>query len=485
MRRARLRTRWRNKSLRFRLTTLLVTLFILVSSLASVITGLVLKDEYARNIDGQLSAIADGVVAGERVKVPLPGDKWLLSTQNLYVGEFDGAFTSTGAQPQLPDPLPTQPSYETVYSADGKSGPYRVYSRPISGGRVVVVATSLASMQHTGSLLVAVLTINAICAVITMAALGSYIVRRELRPLARVAAQADLLAASARTGPPSTLEIPEYPQSTEIGRMVGALDGMLTELHAALSERDASEDRLRQFAADASHELRTPLQSIRGYAELRLAGVMDDGVEVDEAMGRIAGEVRRMTGLVESLLALARFDAEQERNVVREPVDLSALVDGACRDAAAVQPERPIRVRVEPGVRVPGDPDQLARLLANLLGNVRMHTPPDTEVEVALRVERAEHADRAEQAERAEQVGQAVLTVRDHGPGIPAAALPHVFDRFYRVDKGRSRAAGGSGLGLSIVAATVAAHQGTVAVTAPPDGGSGLLVTVRLPLDGG
>ena len=247
--------------------------------------------------------------------------------------------------------------------------------------------------------------------------------------------------------------------------MVGALDGMLAELHAALAERDASESRLRQFAADASHELRTPLQSIRGYAELRLAGVMEDGTEVDEAMTRIAAEVRRMTGLVESLLALTRFDAAHDQDTLREEVDLTELVTDACRDAAAVQPQRPMRLDAAYGVRVPGDPDQLARLLANLLGNVRMHTPADTPVEVALRADR----------------GEAVLTVRDHGPGVPATALPHVFDRFYRVDKGRSRAAGGSGLGLSIVAATVAAHQGTVHLAAPPDG-QGLLVTVRLPL---
>jgi two-component system, OmpR family, sensor kinase len=164
-------------------------------------------------------------------------------------------------------------------------------------------------------------------------------------------------------------------------------------------------------------------------------------------------------------------DAEQEDDAYRETVDLSTLVEEACQDAAAVQPQRPIRARVEPGVEVSGDPNQLARLLANLLGNVRMHTPADTPVEVVLQ---ATYALRPHP--------QAVLTVRDHGPGIPETALPHVFDRFYRVDKGRSRAAGGSGLGLAIVAATVAAHQGTVTVAAPEDGAAGLLVTVHLPL---
>jgi two-component system OmpR family sensor kinase len=469
----------------------MLVVFVAVSSLASVTTTVFLRDEYSQNVDSQLSTLADGVRSAiERPETKFPDNAWVLSAQSLFIGVLQPGYTSTGAQPVLPDPLPTHAFYETVYSADGASGPYRVYGEPTSGGRTIVVASSLAGLKHAASIIVVVMTIDGVAAVLVMALIGSYLLRRELRPLDQVAEQADLLAASARTGPPSRLDMPAYPESTEIGRMVGALDGMLTELHAALAERDASESRLRQFAADASHELRTPLQSIRGYAELRLAGVMADGPEVDEAMTRIAGEVRRMTGLVESLLALARFDAAHEQDVVRAEVDLTALVSDACRDAAAVQPQRPLHLQAAYGVRVSGDPDQLARLLANLLGNVRMHTPSDTPVEVELR---AEHGTAVPQGTavlasgtvphgNAALHGTAVLTVRDHGPGIPPDALPHVFDRFYRADKGRSRAAGGSGLGLSIVAATVAAHQGTVHVAAPRDAGAGLLVTVRLPL---
>jgi two-component system OmpR family sensor kinase len=460
---------WRAKSLRFRLTALMVVLFIAISSASAVGSAVVLRDEYSQNVDSQLTTLADGVITASGLPhTNWSRQGWLLSTQSLYIGMFsNGAPVSTGAQPVLPNPLPAHAFFETVNSANGAFGPYRVYGAPTAQGRFVVVATSLAGLKHAASLISIVISVDGVAAVILMVVLGSYLMRRELRPLDEVAEQADLLAASARTGPPARLEVADHPKSTEIGRMVGALDGMLTELHAALAERDASENRLRQFAADASHELRTPLQSIRGYAELRLAGVMADGAEVDEAMARIAAEVRRMTGLVESLLALARFDAEDEQYAFREEVDLSALVSGACRDAAAVEPARPLRLDVAYGVRVSGDPDQLARLLANLLGNVRMHTPSDAAVEVGLRADG----------------GEAVLTVRDHGPGIPPEALPHVFDRFYRVDKGRSRALGGSGLGLSIVAATVAAHQGAVAVEAPSEG-PGLLVTIRLPLTG-
>ena len=470
---------WRGKPLRFRLPALLLLVFVLVSAMGSLITAFALRDEYSQDVNSQLSAIADGVVAAARVgDTRFPKDHWLLSAQSLYVGQFDGAATSTGPEPELPDPLPDHSFYATVYSADGGSGPYRVYGDRTADGQTVVVATSMAGLRHAASVVSVIVAFNGVAAVIGMALLGSYLVRRELRPLDQVATQADALAVSMHADAvlPAQLDVPEYPKGTEIGRMVGALDGMLGELRVALAERDASAARLRQFAADASHELRTPLQSIRGYAELRTAGVMRDGEEVDEAMTRIAGEVGRMTGLVESLLALARFDAEQEHEAYRETVDLSTLVDEACRDAAAVQPRRPIRAEVAPGVEVSGDPNQLARLLANLLGNVRMHTPADTPVLVGLR------AVDDPAAAGGSGGAQAVLTVRDHGPGIPEAALPHVFDRFYRVDKGRSRAAGGSGLGLAIVAATVAAHQGTVTVAAAEDGGPGLLVTVLLPL---
>ncbi|HTJ68538.1 MAG TPA: HAMP domain-containing sensor histidine kinase [Actinospica sp.] len=457
---------WRSKTLRARLTLLMVAVFMVVSTTASLVTVVALRVEYSSSVDSQLSTLANGVLDAMKEgdqRLPV-ADRWLLQADSLYVGRFHGSFKSTGAEPELPDPLPDRPIYETVYSADGSTGPYRLYSEPARDGEVIVVATSMAGLKHAGSVVGIIVTLEALAAIGVMALLGSYLVRRELRPLDQVADQADALAATDEVLP-DRLDVPEYPRSTEIGRMVGALDGMLAELRVALAERDASAARLRQFAADASHELRTPLQSIRGYAELRTAGVMTDA-EVDGAMKRIAAEVARMTGLVEALLALARFDAELDQDAYRVPVDLSALVGQACRDAAAVQPDRPMRLDVRPGIRVSGEPDQLEQLLANLTGNVRMHTPPDTPMEVTLRAEGA----------------AALLTVRDHGPGIPAEALPQVFDRFFRVDKGRSRAAGGSGLGLAIVAATVAAHQGTVGIAAPEDGGPGVEITVRLPL---
>lgn len=141
-------------------------------------------------------------------------DRWLLSSQSLYVGRFDGAATSSGPEPELPDPLPNHSFYMTVYSADGASGPYRVYGDRTADGQTVVVATSMAGLQHAASVVSIIITADGVTAVIGMAVLGSYLVRRELRPLDRVARHADALAAQAHEGLPDRLDVPEYPRTT-------------------------------------------------------------------------------------------------------------------------------------------------------------------------------------------------------------------------------------------------------------------------------
>lgn len=286
-------------------------------------------------------------------------------------------------------------------------------------------------------------------------------VRRELRPLENAAEASDAIAAGELT---RRLTVEGVAASTEVGRLTHALNGMLDQIQAALTEREASEERMRQFVADASHELRTPLQSLRGYTELYQHGALPDRASVDDAMNRMHAEVRRMGRLVESLLTLARFD--QAAGAQLEPVDLSAVVVDACRDAAAVEPDRPRTLRIRPGVTVLGDEAQLHSLLANLLGNIRMHTPSDTPYTVDLHV--AEH--------------RAVLTVEDEGPGIPEHAVAHVFDRFYRADKGRSRTQGGSGLGLAIAAAVVELHGAEIRLEG---GGRGTRIRVTFPVNRG
>jgi two-component system OmpR family sensor kinase len=307
--------------------------------------------------------------------------------------------------------------------------------------------------------------------VVGCAALGWLAIRRAFVPLVEVEDTAAAIAAG-----DLSRRIPSRPATTEVGRLTASLNGMLTQIESAFRAREASEARTRRFAADASHELRTPLASIRGFAELYRQGAVPPE-EVPRTMGRIEGEATRMGSLVEDLLLLARLD--EQRPARTEPVDLAVLAGDAVVDARALDASRPVRLTGLGGAGGPvpavvtGDEDRLRQVVANLVGNAVRHTPAGTAIEVAVGVEPGSDVPGA--------TGTAVLEVRDHGPGLPAEAVPKVFERFYRVDASRSRGqGGGSGLGLSIVAAVVASHRGTVQVMQTPGGGA--TFRVRLPL---
>lgn len=225
---------------------------------------------------------------------------------------------------------------------------------------------------------------------------------------------------------------------------------------------------MRRFVADAGHELRTPLTSIKGFAELYAQGGIPD---VTDAMRRINDEANRMNLLVEDLLMLARLDAHRPLDMA--PVDMLALAADAVATARVTAPARQIRLEVEPGERPPvveGDAPRLVQVLRNLIDNATVHTPPEASITVGVAVE-----------DGAEGSPEVVLTVADTGPGLAPGDADRVFERFYRGDASRVRGnGGGSGLGLSIVAALVEAHGGRVGVDSTP--GQGATFWVRLPL---
>jgi two-component system OmpR family sensor kinase len=257
----------------------------------------------------------------------------------------------------------------------------------------------------------------------------------------------------------------EHPDSaTEVGRLGAAFNAMLDRIQEAFRAREASEAKVRRFAADASHELRTPLTSIRGYAELYRAGALAKPDELQDAMGRIESEAERMGSLVEELLQLARLDQEQEMEFAE--VDLGDIATDAVNDARAVEPDRPIAVAVEGDapVVVRGNDPALRQVLANLLGNVRAHTPAGTPASVTV----------------TRNGTSAIVAVADEGPGMEEDVASHVFERFYRADVARTRAAGGSGLGLSIVESIARAHGGSASVASAP--GEGTRFEVKLPI---
>ena len=375
----------------------------------------------------------------------------LASTVQQSYGE-----TRVARRPSLPAGLALG---RPVSVSGGNGTDYRALAVLDPRGGVNVVAIPLSDTARTLDrlLLVEALVIAAVLLALGLAA--RFVVRVGLLPLERMGHTAGAIAA----GDLSQRVEPDDPR-TEVGRLGLALNAMLERLERAFAGQKASEERLRRFLADASHELRTPLQSIRGYAELFRIGAAREPDDVTTAMRRIEQESARMGVLVEDLLTLARLD--ETRVGERVEVDLAALARDAVSDACAAAPERTISLDApERGERVLGDPHQLAQVLANLLRNALVHTPPGTPIEVTVAAEGEE----------------ARLAVRDHGPGLPpdhdSAAL---FERFWRAEGGRKQGKAGAGLGLAIVAGVVARHGGRVAAADAPGGGA--VFSVWLPL---
>ncbi|QCB52611.1 HAMP domain-containing histidine kinase [Rhodococcus sp. PAMC28707] len=330
-----------------------------------------------------------------------------------------------------------------------------------------VVAQPLIAVETTVDRLIVLQTMIGAVVLAVLAVVAYFVVRGSLRPLVEVEETAAAIAAG-----DLHQRVPERSERTEIGKLSAALNGMLTQIQRAFAASAASEeaaraseDKMRRFVADASHELRTPLTTIRGFAELYRQGAMSD---ITLLMKRIEGEAARMGLLVEDLLMLARLDAQ--RPLEMNNVDLLSLATDAVLDAKAVSPERAISLKMLPGPGIPevnGDDARLRQVLGNLMGNAIRHTPAEAEITVCVGTTDT----------------TTLLEVRDTGPGLSAEESIHVFERFYRADSSRTRESGGSGLGLSIVAALVSAHGGTVTVDSTP--GQGASFRVELPrIDG-
>ena len=379
--------------------------------------------------------------------------------------------TSGQSGPKISAPRPASAGPVTVGSTSGSSD-WRVLTMPVTladgGTGMVVVAASLTDASSTVHRLVLLQSGIGLVVLLLLAVLGYLVVRRSLRPLAEVENTAAAIAAG-----DLHRRVPDRGSRTEVGRLSVALNGMLAQIQAAFNASaaseyaaKASEQRMRRFVGDASHELRTPLTTIRGFAELYRQGAAADPAAVQRLMGRIESESARMGLLVEDLLLLARLD--QQRPLERQPVDLLELASDAVHDAHAVDPDRPVRLVVEAATApvVLGDAARLRQVFGNLVSNALTHTPANTPVVVRVSTTPTE----------------AVVEVADSGPGLEPQDASRVFERFYRADASRARGQGGSGLGLSIVAALVAAHSGRAEVTGTPGGGA--TFRVHLPAAG-
>jgi two-component system OmpR family sensor kinase len=387
-----------------------------------------------------------------------------------------------------------------------------VFSNGAEVTGTVIVGLDVSSVYATIGHLISIDLIVSLIIILVLAIVGIALVRSSLRPLTEIEQTAEGIAAG-----DLTRRVPDRDPRTEVGRLGRSLNAMLSQIESAFRARAASEtaarrseERMRQFVADASHELRTPLTAIRGFAEYyRQRGGVEQGgpergalaagssgstqipggqvrdlpahsseawgpltrVDLDRIMRRVEQESSRMGVLVEDMLLLARLD--QQRPLENRPVDLLTLAADAVHDARVMAPRRSIDLTVLPGAApiVLGDEVRLRQVIGNLMSNALIHTPDGTPVEVRIRPGTLEAGTAAPAV---------ILEVADRGPGLTPDQAERAFERFYRADLARARHAGGSGLGLAIVAALVAAHGGTVSVEPTP--GNGATFRIALPL---
>ena len=455
--------------LRTRLVAIVGTLVGAALVLTSLATAYLMRSDLLDGVDAELRSVARPVASQALADLTsresaFPSN-YAFELQSQF-GDVTRLPTGVTATPDLPDlsagsPLVTSGEPFTVPS---ERGPLRwrfVAGRVTGANATFAVGIPLSTVNHTVTRLLVTTGLIGTLALVGSIVLAWFAVRRAFRPLSRI----EDTAAAIATGD-LTQRIPVRQADDEVTSLSKSLNVMLTRIESSFAVREASEERMRQFVADASHELRTPLATVRGYAELYRQGAVRDSAGVESAMERIEAESTRMSGLVEDLLTLARID---DAPVVElSQVDLTVLAADAVADASVRAPERRISLLGLQGPVAPtvvrGSESRLRQVVTNLVANALRHTPDGTPVEVAV----GHDADGV------------ALEVRDHGPGVPEEVATKVFERFYRADPSRGRTGGGgSGLGLAIVAAIVSQHHGRVGVAPTPGGGATFVV--RLP----
>lgn len=489
-------------SLRFRLVAGLVLLMMAGLTIFGVVTYELYSHSQYRQLRAQLESSVPDVTQGlyQQAGLPRPNANNAINANNGeppaegnhgdldYPGEFvsggpspegggntmsipgvfgelisrSGEVLSSVSQPDQPEIPKDVLDRETTKSQVIRTGSVKgstswlAYIGPKDqNGNRAIVAITTTNIENSLNRLILIEVSGAAVLLVILSTGAMLVLRRGLSPLERMADTAGQIAAGRLE-----MRVRVEDEKSELGQLAIAFNKMLDEIEGAFEERDETERRLRQFLADASHELKTPLTSIRGFAELFRLGAEDSRLDNATIMRRIEEESVRMKSLVEDLLLLARLDQVRPPETV--PIELSVLAADACSDAIAVAPDRPVTLSAPEPLVVDGDEAHLRQALANLVSNGLRYSPPGSPLEVsALR-----------------RGTMAVLEVRDHGPGLEPEALEHAFDRFWQKDA--ARAGAGAGLGLSIVAAIVAEHGGTVSATNVPDGGA--LFTICLPL---
>lgn len=466
--------------LRLRLSVLLMVLLALALLVSGATVTTQVRSFMTDRQDAELRAASTHLVDSEIQSHATEQRAFAYVPTNTYAVELqttDGRRTSLTTDPgnsSSDGPLPAIPALTSsdprvrsghIFSVGSKEGAdttWHVVAGTVRSGDTTYVYAVAVSMDHTDEVIVhleLVIVLVGLLALLACAALGWFAVRRALRPLRQIEDTARSIARG-----DLTQRVPTPGAQDEVGSLSKSLNVMLARIEDSFDVRRASEDRMRQFVADASHELRTPLATVRGYAELFRQGAVSEPDDVRSAMRRIEDEATRMAVMVDDLLLLTRLERRHKDDTAPQrpssPVDLTVLAADTVQDATAIDHDREVRLLglggpVGPTV-VLGDDAALRQVLTNLMANAIRYTPAGTPIEVAVGI-----------------VGRtAQLHVIDHGAGVPAHLRDRIFERFYRADASRNSEHGGSGLGLAIVTALVEAHGGSVEVRDTPGGGA-------------
>ena len=466
------------RSIRFRLTVwyagLLAGLLVLFGASVYIGLGHYLKRTLTDSLTKEARQIGETLL----VNISLSGEAYVVDEIKEHLApEINGVFvrvTRGDASPLYTSGSPRDGSFDpgkVTVVRDDLTEPYSRIEHLVGGTDLIVCAVPFTSrdgsrflveagapLKQSESVLHGLLLTFALGLplVVTLAVAGGYVLmRRALAPVGEITRTAERITSRNLSD-----RLPEARTGDELEALSTALNRMIARIEHSFRH-------INRFSADASHELRTPLTVLRGELEA-IAQRPDLALDVRETIGSALEETERLSKIVESLLAISRLDGG-EALMTRERFDLAELVTGTADQMRLLAEDKQIALKCNaPGrVEVEGDPHRLKQIVVNLVDNAIKYTCEGGNVEIsAVAVN-----------------DNAVLEVTDTGVGIPPESIPHVFERFYRVDKARSRQMGGAGLGLSIVKSICAAHQGRVSVESKE--GKGSRFTVELPLANG
>jgi signal transduction histidine kinase len=426
------------------------------SDIARVDDALAVAANQAANTNGD--PISSALLAADTAAISLNVSFLTLNGDLLSLNPGSVELTETPAFSVLDSAVE-----QSITVFDGGTATYRLRTVALADSEYLLFATSLESQIASRDGNIRLLIWFVLGSIVFGAAAIVMFIRRDVRKISRLVDAAGLIADGETNVP-----LPLSNGQSEVDRLARALSHMVESLQNSIELERDTQQNMQTFLGDASHELRTPLTVIKGYVELLQKNPDADAEQTARAYERMLSEANRMDALIKDLLLLAELgETKTDTKIMSElsVIDLSAVVGTSVDDLRILQPNRPVVVSIEPNVMVLGARDLVLQVLANLTSNIRRHTLVTDSLRVSL---------------RSEDDLFAVLSFDDGGRGLPEEFYAAGINHFQRFDNSRSRESGGSGLGMSILAAIVRKHGGEVKLEKSDLGG--LRTEIRLPL---